>query len=95
MSRKRESPYTTRITIALTPALSAALSAASDKYDVAVAVLARGAIERGVKLELDARRKQARHKPRQSARQPDPPPAPSDPSDSTPPEMPSLDDDDW
>ena len=95
MSRKRESPYTTRITIALTPALSAALSAASDKYDVAVAVLARGAIERGVKLELDARRKQARHKPRQSARHPAPPPAPSGPSDSTPPEMPSLDDDDW
>ena len=79
MSRKRESPYTTRITIALPPALSAALSAASDKYDVAVAVLARGAIERGVKLELDARRKQAkaRHKPRQSARQPAPRPAPS------------------
>ena len=80
MSRKRESPYTTRITIALPPALSAALSAASDKYDVAVAVLARGAIERGVKLELDARRKQAkqaRHHPRQSARQPAPRPAPS------------------
>ena len=78
MSRKRESPYTTRITIALTPALDAALRAGSDKYDVAVAVLARGAIERGVKLELDARRKQARHKPRQSARQPAPPPNPSD-----------------
>ena len=61
MSRKRESPYTTRITIALPPALDAALRAGSDKYDVAVAVLARGAIERGVKLELDARRKQARH----------------------------------
>ena len=74
MSRKRESPYTTRITIALPPALDAALRAGSDKYDVAVAVLARGAIERGVKLELDARRKQARHKPRQSARQPAPPP---------------------
>ena len=80
MSRKRESPYTTRITIALPPALSAALRAASDKYDVAVAVLARGAIERGVKLELDARRKQAkqaRHKPRHPARQPAPRPAPS------------------
>ena len=77
MSRKRESPYTTRITIALPPALSAALSAASDKYDVAVAVLARGAIERGVKLELDARRKQARHKPRHPARQLAPRPAPS------------------
>ena len=76
MSRKRESPYTTRITIALPPALDAALRAGSDKYDVAVAVLARGAIERGVKLELDARRKQARHKPRQSARQPAPPPNP-------------------
>ena len=48
MSRKRESPYTTRITIALPPALEAALRAGSDKYDVAVAVLARGAIERGV-----------------------------------------------
>ena len=78
MSRKRESPYTTRITIALPPALDAALRAGSDKYDVAVAVLARGAIERGVKLELDARRKHARHKPRQSARQPAPPPNPSD-----------------
>ena len=77
MSRKRESPYTTRITIALPPALDAALRAGSDKYDVAVAGLARGAIERGVKLELDARRKQARHKPRQSARQPAPPPNPS------------------
>ena len=77
MSRKRASPYTTRITIALTPALDAALRAGSDKYDVAVAVLARGAIERGVKLELDARRKQARHKPRQSARQPAPRPNPS------------------
>ena len=80
MSRKRESPYTTRITIALPPALSAALRAASDKYDVAVAVLARGAIDRGVKLELDARRKQAkpaRHKPRHPARQPAPRPAPS------------------
>ena len=77
MSRKRESPYTTRITIALPPALDAALRAGSDKYDVAVAVLARGAIERGVKLELDARRKQARHKPRQSARQPAPPPNPT------------------
>ena len=76
MSRKRESPYTTRITIALPPALDAALRAGSDKYDVAVAVLARGAIERGVKLELDARRKQARHKPRQSARQPAPTRAP-------------------
>ena len=76
MSRKRASPYTTRITIALTPALDAALRAGSDKYDVAVAVLARGAIERGVKLELDARRKQARHTPRQSARQPAPPPNP-------------------
>ena len=76
MSRKRESPYTTRITIALTPALDAALRAGSDKYDVAVAVLARGAIERGVKLELDARRKQARHTPRQSARQPAPRPNP-------------------
>ena len=76
MSRKRASPYTTRITIALPPALDAALRAGSDKYDVAVAVLARGAIERGVKLELDARRKQARHKPRQSARQPAPPPNP-------------------
>ena len=98
MSRKRESPYTKRITIALTPALDAALRAGSDKYDVAVAVLARGAIEQGLKLELDARRKQAkqaRHKPRQSARQPDPPPAPSGPSDSAPPETPSLDDDDW
>ena len=77
MSRKRASPYTTRITIALTPALDAALRAGSDKYDVAVAVLARGAIERGVKLELDARRKQARHTPRQSARQPAPRPTPS------------------
>ena len=80
MSRKRASPYTTRITIALTPALDAALRAGSDKYDVAVAALARGAIERGVKLELDARRKQAkqaRHKPRQSARQPAPRPNPS------------------
>ena len=77
MSRKRESPYTTRITIALPPALDAALRAGSDKYDVAVAGLARGAIERGVKLELDARRKQARHKPRQSARQPAPRPNPS------------------
>ena len=98
MSRKRESPYTKRITIALTPALDAALRAGSDKYDVAVAVLARGAIERGLKLELDARRKQAkqaRHQPRQSARQPDPPPAPSGPSDSAPPETPSLDDDGW
>ena len=72
MSRKRESPYTTRITIALPPALDAALRAGSDKYDVAVAVLARGAIERGVKLELDARRKQARHKPRQPAPPPNP-----------------------
>ena len=75
MSRKRESPYTTRLTIALPPALSAALRAASDKYDVAVAVLARGAIERGVKLELDARRKQAkqaRHNPRHPARHPAP-----------------------
>ena len=72
MSRKRESPYTTRLTIALPPALSAALRAASDKYDVAVAVLARGAIERGVKLERDARRKQARHKPRHPARHPAP-----------------------
>ena len=80
MSRKRESPYTTRITIALTSALDAALRAGSDKYDVAVAVLARGAIERGVKLELDARRKQAkqaRHTPRQSARHPAPRPNPS------------------
>ena len=72
MSRKRESPYTTRITIALPPALDAALRAGSDKYDVAVAVLARGAIERGFKLELDARRKQARHKPRQPAPRPNP-----------------------
>ena len=72
MSRKRESPYTTRLTIALPPALSAALRAASDKYDVAVAVLARGAIERGVKLERDARRKQARHNPRHPARHPGP-----------------------
>ena len=77
MSRKRASPYTTRITIALTPALDAALRAGSDKYDVAVAALARGAIERGVKLELDARRKQARHTPRQSARHPAPRPNPS------------------
>ena len=77
MSRKRASPYTTRITIALTPALDAALRAGSDKYDVAVAALARGAIERGVKLELDARRKQARHTPRQSARQSAPRPNPS------------------
>ena len=76
MSRKRASPYTTRITIALTQALDAALRAGSDKYDVAVAVLARGAIERGVKLELDARRKQARHNPRQSARHPAPRPNP-------------------
>ena len=83
MSRKRASPYTTRITIALTPALDAALRAGSDKYDVAVAVLARGAIERGVKLELDARRKQARHTPRQSARHPAPRPNPS----ATPPMM--------
>ena len=83
MSRKRESPYTKRITIALPPALNAALRAGSDKYDVAVAVLARGAIERGVKLELDARRKQAkqaRHKPRQSARQPAPRQAPERPA---------------
>ena len=75
MSRKRASPYTTRITIALTPALDAALRAGSDKYDVAVAGLARGAIERGVKLELDARRKQAkqaRHTPRQPAPRPNP-----------------------
>ena len=77
MSRKRASPYTTRITIALPPALDAALRAGSDKYDVAVAGLARGAIERGVKLELDARRKQARHNPRQSARHPAPRPNPS------------------
>lgn len=66
--KRRGGKYPHRINVQVSPELKTALARASDRYLVAEGMLAREAIERGLKLVTDALRKQARQDGRNEAR---------------------------
>ena len=54
---KRDGRYPQRFSVSVTAALAAKLDAAAERYGIAPATLARDALERGLPLMLDARRR--------------------------------------
>ena len=54
---KRDGRYTRRLSVSVTAALGSKLDAAAARYGIAPATLARDALERGLPLMLDARRR--------------------------------------
>ena len=54
---KRDGRYPRRVSVNVTAAVGAKLDAAATRYETAPATLARDALERGLPLMLDARRR--------------------------------------
>lgn len=64
--KRRGGHYPARVSVTLKTETKAAIDRASDRYRLAAGLIAREAIERGLRPALDALRKQARQEGRQN-----------------------------
>ena len=62
--KQRDGRFGKRLTLCITPAVWEKLQASSDRYGIAVSVLARGAMTQRLPFMLDARRRGSLHETR-------------------------------